>query len=116
MPADPDRHLRAVGGEAVPASERSHRSPPGSPRPLLPLALAGALALVLGLWFWSRAELTTRVRDLEAQVGALEGTLAERDRVIDAQRRRFEAVGTQLDGVQSRLEAVRALVRESDAD
>ncbi len=116
MPADPDRHLRAIDGEAVPASELPRRSGRSAPRPLLSLVLTAALALVLGLWFWSRAELTTRVRDLEAQVGALEGTLAERDDVIDAQRRRFEAVGTQLDLVQSRLEAVRALVRESDAE
>ena len=56
------------------------------------------------------------MRDLEAQVGALESTLAERDGVIETQRRRFEAVGSGLDGVQARLEAVRALVRESDAE
>ena len=116
MPPDPDRHLRALDGEAAPVSERPRRPRRGAPRPLLPLALAAALALALGLGFWSRAELATRVRDLEAQVGALESTLAERDGVIEAQRRRFEAVGTELDAVQLRLEAVRALVRESDAE
>ncbi len=114
MPPDVDRHLRALDGEEVAGSERPPRR--RAPRGLLPLALAATLFLVLGLGFWSRAELATRVRDLEAQVGALESTLAERDGVIETQRRRFEAVGSELDAMQSRLEAVRTLVRESDAE
>ncbi len=83
-------HLRAVSDE--PPSRQQAAAALEGERRWIPLALACALALALLLLAWSRVELGQRISALEDEVGGLEATVEQRERVIAAHERRQATV------------------------
>ena len=96
-------HLRAVS-DGDPAGRPPATAGPESERRWVPLALACALALALVLLLWSRVELGQRISALEDEVGALEATVEQRERVIAAHERRAATVRERISELQVLLD------------
>ncbi len=96
-------HLRAVS-DGEPGERPRPASGPESEHRWVPLALACALALALVLLLWSRVELGQRISALEDEVGGLEATVEQRERVIAAHERRASAVRERVTELQVLLD------------
>ena len=103
MPSEP--HLRAVGEDKTRVHEAADRPDPERGRSRwVPIALGVALLVALLLLVWSRLELGQQISALQGEVRVLEGAVAERDRLIRAQRNRLGEVRLHVNELQVLLE------------
>ena len=103
MPSEP--HLRAVGDDETRVHEAAARPDSARGRSRrVPIALGVALLIALLLLVWSRLELGQQITALQDEVSVLEGAVAERDRLIHAQRNRLGEVRLRVNELQTLLE------------
>ena len=96
VPSPAEGELDARSG--LPSEPRKYRPPAAS------VLLAIALLITLALLVWSRIQLGGQIEALKEETRALQAAVAERDRVIGAQRGRLEEVRAHVDRLGALLD------------